>query len=239
MTEWINIWKSFNAIYCINLISRKDRFTHIQKFFLKYKVPVIFYHPEKHPTSGIEGCFETHQNIIRMSYNKNHKKILIFEDDSIPTSRFTLKNMSKCIEFINTNKDWDLFFLGSTPKNIKPTNFSDIYNAKCMLAHAYIVNNKVMKTILNYKFTKAIDLFYQDDTTLNTYAFIPNIFHQKYTTSDLNFSPFRFIINSYLYQEYITYYAIYKIHIIFSFIFLFILIYFIIKKLNSSHQFQI
>ena len=67
-----------NRIVCINLKERKDKYANVKKVFDKLKINVEFYFAEKHPTSGRVGCFESHINVIKQSYNNNDKIILIF-----------------------------------------------------------------------------------------------------------------------------------------------------------------
>ncbi len=209
--KWINIWNSFDAIYCINLIHRNDRLKDMKKIFAKYHIPIIFYRPEKHPNGGVQGCFESHINIMKDAYNKNYNKILIFEDDLLPTGRLTIKNMNKCINFTNKNKDWDILFLGSAwEENIKSTNFDNIYNAKCLLTHSYIASKKAINILSKLKFNNlAIDTLYQRNEFLNTFTFLPNIFHQKYSMSDIIVRNQNFY-QSFLYKEYKTYYTLYS-----------------------------
>ena len=145
-----NPYNFFDQIVCVNLKNRKDKRIHSQKVFNRLNIPVKFNLVSKSPHGGVYGCFESHINIINNAYLKGYKNILIFEDDVIPSKYYSGKIINQCVNFMNTNKDWDLFYfgfcwLGNSSKNIN----ANINKGKLLCTHSYAINRGSMKKILN------------------------------------------------------------------------------------------
>jgi GR25 family glycosyltransferase involved in LPS biosynthesis len=180
-----------NRIVCINLKERKDKYSNVKKVFDKLKINVEFYFAEKHPTSGRVGCFESHINVIKQSYNNNDKIILIFEDDVINTPSYNENNIQFVIDFMKKNEWCEYFQLGysilphemysylKSNRLSNETNNSIIqYNGNT--AHAYILNRSGMKRILqNWEdnvYNKKLDLdIYYKDIFKNKHIIVVNI----------------------------------------------------------------
>jgi len=179
-------WNFFGSIKCINLISRHDRYIQSQEVFNKLKIPVTYYQPSKHKNST-QGCFESHINIIKKSYDKGDETCLIFEDDVIDTDGFSKKRLHECINFMKKNK-WDFFFLGSTPMiwqyKTKKTYNSNIINLHSSCWHAYVIHRRFMKKIKDVKYNDTpIDMCYNNNN--NSYAYYPTLFRQRGSLSDI------------------------------------------------------
>lgn len=105
------MWDAFSKIYCLNLKSRPDRRQRCDQIFTDLKIPVEYYHPDKHPTSGEQGCFESHIEVISRAYDAGAETCLIFEDDIEPYE-FSEERLNQAVRFMTEHKDWDLCFLG-------------------------------------------------------------------------------------------------------------------------------
>jgi GR25 family glycosyltransferase involved in LPS biosynthesis len=107
-------WKNkrvFDAIFCINLNKRTDRWIQVQQEFKKLwiKGKMIRFEAIYTPGDWRIGCAKSHLEILKLARNNNFHSILIFEDDM------------KCIEenvwFLEqdlTNllkTDWNIFYL--------------------------------------------------------------------------------------------------------------------------------
>jgi len=121
--------KGVDKIVCINLKERKDKYANIKNVFDKLKINVEFYFAEKHPTSGRIGCFESHINVIKNSYNNNNKFVLIFEDDVINTPSYNENNIKCVVDFIKKNNWCEYFQLGYS---ILPHEIYDYLNSKTL-----------------------------------------------------------------------------------------------------------
>jgi GR25 family glycosyltransferase involved in LPS biosynthesis len=173
------IYKLVDEIYCINLISRPDRYKIMKDFEKEENIKLNFFRPERHPECGRIGCFTSHITIIKSAYDSGKNLILIFEDDIIK------KN----------NQNWEMLQFGSfnpinsllVPMNTKYKNISQ-YSS--MLASSYIINRKGMKKILDtykeYINTEQIDGFYQIIFNKTMYNIIPIIFDQDRTLENNN-----------------------------------------------------
>jgi GR25 family glycosyltransferase involved in LPS biosynthesis len=192
-----------NRIVCINLKERKDKYANVKKVFDKLKINVEFYFAEKHATSGRIGCFESHINVIKQSYNNNDKIILIFEDDVINTPSYDENNIQFVIDFMNKNEWCEYLQLGysilphemySYLKSNKLTanakNSIIQYNGNT--THAYILNRSGMKRILQnwedsvYNKKLDLDIYYKDIFKNNGASICPILFDQNFCIDNDN-----------------------------------------------------
>ncbi len=188
------IWDFFGGhIRCINLKYRKDRYKASKAVFDEYNIPVKYFKTTKHPKGGVYGCFTSHIKVIKEAYYAGAKRVLIFEDDISPTDYLTPQHLEKAINFMKKEgNNWDLFYLGAFP-NIRTyrserTKYKDIYRLRGICAHAYIVNRKAMKRLINLKYEgMAIDYIYVNCFP-KSYALYPTLFYQGLYESDLGYN---------------------------------------------------
>jgi GR25 family glycosyltransferase involved in LPS biosynthesis len=187
----------FDRIVCINLKERQDKYNNVKKVFEKINIKVEFYFANKHPTSGRIGCFESHINVIKQSYNNNDKFILIFEDDVINTSSYNENNIQYIVDFMKKNEWCEYFQLGYS---ILPHEMYDYLNSKTLIstenssiiqyngntAHSYILNRSGMKRILQnwedvvYNKKLDLDIYYKDIFKHNGASICPILFDQNF-----------------------------------------------------------
>jgi hypothetical protein len=125
-----NVFDFFDAIYCINLKERTDRWQHAQTVFkdlniidrvirydavkfTKEQYPDVFNAPH---TRGRAGCTESFLNIIEIAKINSYKNVLIFEDDIelFKDKTFVIDILTKSIVQLH-NLNWDLFYLSGNP----------------------------------------------------------------------------------------------------------------------------
>ena len=143
--------------YCINLKERIDRKEHAQKEFNKLDIQhdVIFLDFYIHKNGGMYGCYDSHMKVWNNFY-KNHsdKELCIVFEDDFESTENSILYLKKAISFIEKNKDKvDILFLhdvfmeyNDDKKNISNTYFTRGYG---FLTHAYIINRKYIKSILD------------------------------------------------------------------------------------------
>lgn len=180
------MWDYFDQILCINLVSRDDRYESSKKFFKDCGIDVEYFRTSKHPNGGCEGCFRSHIECMKIAYDRGAENLVIFEDDldirkGIST-KLTDKLLSKAIEHISANPNWDIFYLGATPN----TTFhhrkvsKSIIDGPCLGGYAYIVSRKFMKRMINFQYDgRPIDQVYVDlwkSTDVNAQRIYPPIF---------------------------------------------------------------
>lgn len=190
-------WSRIPAIVCINLKSRPDRKEQVQKVFEEHDIPVQYFQAERHPTSGVEGCFESHRQVIRdhLASRPERKYMLVFEDD-LASGQIDAERLRGVLDFAESNSQWDLIFLGSRPEiftyfvppRLVP-GFKDFYQAKPLCAHAYLISQRYARKVARMEYRKLpIDVEYLNNT--NSFATWPSMFYQnndKHSDIDPNF----------------------------------------------------
>ena len=225
------MWDFFDQIKCINLNTRDDKMIESSKVFKKLKIPVEYYRVDKHPTDGARGCYESHLSIIREAYYRGCKNVLIFEDDVIDSPYFEEKIISKAIDFMENNRDWDIFYFGHMPDIFSSSSTSissNIIKTQSTLTHAYVVSRKYMKQLIDKEYSGIpIDKIYVRNE--NSYALYPMVFYQSESESDIaTSSPIRGLRFSEFYAYHINYSITYLL--LFIFLFLFIFLYFLVFR---------
>lgn len=181
------MWSFFGDIRCINLIERNDRYEAASKVFKEYKIPVNFHRVERSPKGGVQGCFESHIQVITDAYERGLETVLIFEDDIEAGYGLKEEKIKEALNFMENNQDWNVVFLGWHPRvrTHKTKHVSgSIYQVSALGGHAYIVSRRMMKKMANKKFEGIpIDEFYAEDE--HAYALYPSAFVQSGSDSDL------------------------------------------------------
>jgi len=140
---WINY---FDAIFLINLPSRKDRYLSAIRELALNKIPYERIFAIKQ-TNGEAGLSETMLRLFRDCVNKGYRRILVFEDDI----KFLInpnEYLDACIKELPG--DFDLFYLGCNLT--KPvTYFSEniLKITRALSTHAVAYSYDCMLQILN------------------------------------------------------------------------------------------
>lgn len=151
------LYTAMDKIVCINLAERVDRYHLSKHVFKELSIPVIYYHPKRHPISGTTGCFLSHRFVIERAWNEGVNRLLVFEDDIIPTkSAIDLAVHQDVIAFLYANPTVEYIQLGYTVLPHEVISFLTArrlsknilkYNGNC--THAYILTRSGMKAILD------------------------------------------------------------------------------------------
>lgn len=209
-----NLWYTFDSIRCINLRSRSDRRLSASSLFEKLKIPVEWFITDRHPNGGIQGCFESHISCLRESYLRGDQMCLIFEDDVIDTGFASDETLlESAIHFMETNLDWDLFYLGTCP-DIKYSRtqtvrgFKSILKMHSLCTHAYVASRKFMKQCYDMKFIGVpIDYLYLNGP--ESYGLYPSFFAQRASKSDISGDAWNLIPFKHSYFRFVELYARY------------------------------
>ncbi len=162
--EMPNLDHVFDAVYCVNLDRRKDRWRSFKKglpsdwpFRAIKRVSAI--DGKMIPTpdwwsqgGGAWGCYRTHLNLIENALNTGKNSILLMEDDATFCKDFTQK-ASAFLEALPD--DWGLVYLGGqhlfVHKN-PPLKINDLvyrpYNVN--RTHAFAIRGKMLKKIYRH-----------------------------------------------------------------------------------------
>jgi GR25 family glycosyltransferase involved in LPS biosynthesis len=158
-----NIYKLVDKIYCINLISRNDKYELMKIFQKNENIDIKYYRPIKDPSGGGIGCFRSHVEVIKDAYKNNYSNIIIFEDDVIRSKSYNSINYEEISNFIKYNKDWEIINLAPTSViTFFDDNISEhIFNGGTLSTFSYMLNKKGMEKIIN-TYEKFINDYYYD-----------------------------------------------------------------------------
>lgn len=154
--------ESVDRIVCINLATRKDRFQKANNRFQAVGLRnVDFFSAQPHKRGSLYGCFDSHRTCIQKAYDDGLSNLLIFEDDVkfmdgwegvfVDAEHF----LQSFDEDEDDNNDissdcfYDALFLGGQIVYVQEKTTSSIQKAKCVMAHAYIVSRRGMKSFLD------------------------------------------------------------------------------------------
>jgi GR25 family glycosyltransferase involved in LPS biosynthesis len=184
------VYKLVDQIYCINLISRDDRYANMKAFESEEKIKINYFRPEKDICGGDIGCFKSHIHVISHAYKSGHSQVLVFEDDIIKTPAYKTIDYNSIAKFIRENKSWEiiqfswfelansLLFPMASPKESK--NLSQFGS---VLASSYIINRNGMKKILStYKEhlgVQPVDNYYCEIFKKTMWNVVPSPFDQN------------------------------------------------------------
>ncbi|OQY12814.1 MAG: hypothetical protein B6I31_02470 [Desulfobacteraceae bacterium 4572_19] len=186
-----NQWKFFDKIFCISVDDRTDRQQQAKAQFKSVGLLdfVEFILVKRHPENCEQGIYESHLFCIKKALDAGANTTLIFEDDII-FNRFTPETLEVCINFLLSDTNWKLFFMGclvrksnvlTNKKNHTPSILEIEYRS---LTHAYVLNKKTSEKILEKKWDGTAY-----DEMLNTinggvYAVYPSFAFQSNSPTD-------------------------------------------------------
>ena len=143
-------------IFIISLKDRKDRqeaiVKNLLKLNLKKEIDYKFWLVERHSKGSVYGSYDSHLSIIKYSLENNYDRVLIMEDDAyFDLNKMNLEKMCQIKNFLDTNKKWDLFYLGGMITYKENYINDSIIKGEWIMVHSYIVNKKCMKYIVEHK----------------------------------------------------------------------------------------
>ncbi len=135
-------WAYFDKIYCISLDERSDRRREANARFdavgLLNRVEFVIV--KKHPIDCEQGIFESHFLCMQKGLSAGADTIVIFEDD-ICFDRFNPQILKSSIDFLATEPNWKILFLGCMVKGSRKTENKSVLKIDFRsLCHAYVIN---------------------------------------------------------------------------------------------------
>ena len=144
------------AIYCINLKRRKDRKRLSQREFERIGLGDSHNHSHNHhhpvtffpaiESGPLQGCFESHQAVVRLARARQQKIVVIFEDDvyfsaTATAATATWQRYGEAVReyLLPEGTPWEILFLGHMPLWTSPNPTTHIYQTRSLLAHAYVL----------------------------------------------------------------------------------------------------
>eukprot|EP00835_Amoeboradix_gromovi_P006837 NODE_908_length_3163_cov_0.507180.p2 type:complete len:250 gc:universal NODE_908_length_3163_cov_0.507180:1224-475(-) len=141
-------WSQFD-VYCINLVTREDRFHHIKTLFQNLGIKANIKRVVKHndPKTGlIESCCIIFEEYMKRN-SGNH--LLLFEDDVIVADSNIDTQLLQINGFLNTNIKWDILRLGMN-KGVYLEEYDHVYRCNALGNHAVIYNKNFVPSFLKY-----------------------------------------------------------------------------------------
>lgn len=115
---------------CINLRTRKDKRSAMQKQCGRRKIDISFFEAKPHQNPK-RGCLESHLAVIKSAVDAGLKEILILEDDA---------KFIRPLKLPKYPSNWDMLYLGGNVRHVFNRSNPDWYKMCCWTTHAYIVN---------------------------------------------------------------------------------------------------
>lgn len=196
MNSFLN--KYFDAIYCINLDRRPDRWQEVVKEFKKYNIKVIRFSaidginkivlPNQTISRSELACRDSHLALLQKMVALNHQRILIFEDDIFFTSN-PHHHVKDVIENIPKNLGWHQIYLGAN-HIIPPTKLGEVWKCtKAFTTSSYGISRWYADYILSQaqaNNNKQIDVMYAELHPIsNSFCVFPSCVQQKAGFSDI------------------------------------------------------
>lgn len=138
----------FDAMFCINLEKRKDRWVHAQHQFEKIGIlDKVKRFPAVERKDGRLGCIKSHLEILKYAQKNNLKNVLVFEDDVVFINEDVNTIMGNIVNQLPEN--WELLYLGAnlhTPLNNYSDNLVKLNNG--FSTHAVCYNSNLYSTFI-------------------------------------------------------------------------------------------
>ena len=150
------MWEFIDKVYVITLESEKKRQEIVNKNLklLGLTDKTELFVTKRHLISGQHGVYDSHVAVINLAKKQGHSTVLVLEDDFQFTTDWQTYLPFAQTFIKNTPRDkWDFLLLGILPLRTYTTDNNNnslplhITRVGCgVLAHAYIVNETIIKT---------------------------------------------------------------------------------------------
>jgi GR25 family glycosyltransferase involved in LPS biosynthesis len=158
-------------IYYINLDSRTDRRSSIEKQLSKYNISYNRFEAIQH-VNGLMGCAMSHIEALRKC-NSELEYNIILEDDFLILDDGNFKSFLQDFDSIKNNPDWDIIVLTPSGKTIsgnetlEKSGFKRIINNQT--ATGYIIKKHMIPLIIDC-FRESLEGFFKYPNDPNKYA---------------------------------------------------------------------
>lgn len=156
------MFNKIDKMYCINLLSRNDRYEQVCKELDALGVlnDVYFHRMNEHPKGGAYGVFEAHMWCINDAADNGYENILIFEDDlklCCDIERYK-SNEAVVNNIIDTN-DFDCINLGYVHALYAEEDYGNYCLGKYTVTTAAIWNRRFIEQVAYFKPNEQVHTF--------------------------------------------------------------------------------
>lgn len=203
-----------DMVRCISLKHRTDKQKYTTDLLNKLGVNFEFFQAIENKKRTIKGCFDSHIKILNEAYDNGVQRLMIFEDD-IEIENTNIRDIKKVNRFLDENKDWEIFYLGSVPNileyNLQPIkSYKGIYKGHYLCTHAYIINRSGIERFKDTKWKEPKTSI--DANVYNkhhrTYAIFPCFYKQRVIKNDNGNRSIAFIVIRKLIGKFMIWYAL-------------------------------
>ena len=141
-------FRFFDAIYCINLDSRPDRWQEAVREFTLVGIAdrVVRVAGITHADPR-EGCRLSHMECVRRAEAADAQNVLIFEDDVVFRG-FSTERLARSLDRLRAIADWELFYLGGYVLTT-PEDYGDLLRVPMAMTHAYVIHRRAFAAVRN------------------------------------------------------------------------------------------
>lgn len=182
----------FDDVVCISLRRRPDRRSSAQAEARRLGIPLRFHLVDDHPQGPVVGIYTSHMELIRHAYQRGLQRILIFEDDFVPTPAYSDNILDGLADFVASSSAWDRLQLGYVPSDIanildyvllSPRVHPWVVRFSGLTTHAYCLSRSGMSKILNGTgVVEHVDWFFRRILRDTSFCVVPMMFDQKWKT---------------------------------------------------------
>ncbi|MDZ7842415.1 MAG: sulfotransferase domain-containing protein [Gammaproteobacteria bacterium] len=173
---------TFDAIFCINLDHRPDRWEHALS---QFNALGVGHKLERVPGIVLSkpalGCCFSHIKCVELAIERGLESILIFEDDVLFDFSLPPEILERAVSELTVRSDWELFYLGGRRVSRGKKVANNLYATRLFSSHAYAINARAFRKILTA--TPAIDVWYSKNC--QSYCVYPMFATQMESYSDV------------------------------------------------------
>lgn len=124
-------------IFCINLITRKDRRASVKSQVRKYKsiAGLKFWRVKKDTESPIRGCRTSHLDILRLARERGYPEVCIVEDDMILSANLPERSH-------RPSDPWNILYLGASQVESASTSNQFKRVSRALTTVGYMVHSR-------------------------------------------------------------------------------------------------
>lgn len=198
MTKTLNDY--FDAVFCVNLEKRSDRWETCKKEFQRHNISAtrysaidgkslnsdVFPNISLFETPGQLGCLLSQYNVIKIAKMCGYSSVLILEDDVEFCDDFNEQLESKMRD---VPEDWDMIFFGANHIT-RPAKITDnVYKmVRAYSAHCYAIKDTMYDFLIQTisQFREPLDVIYANlQPSINAYVINPHLVWQRPGYSDI------------------------------------------------------
>ncbi len=186
MKEAVDVWKSFDRLYCVSLREREDRRKSAREEFAKVGLgdSVEFIIGDRLSDEFEKEVYESHMTCLRKGLEAGANNIVVFEDD-VEFDGFDPEKLKSCVDFLQQNPEWKVLLLGALLRSSRKTDNPCIQKVRYRsLTHAYALNRHYAETLAYEPWRGIVNDTLFRPLKDDIYALYPMCAFQKNFTSD-------------------------------------------------------